>query len=677
MIRRLFFLCAALLAVSPLQAARPNFVFIYTDDQRWDAMSVVQREQGESARFPWFQTPHLDRLAAEGVRFRNAFVTMSLCAPSRAAFLTGRYNHANGVPNNHTPFPQDNVTYASLLKTAGYRTGYTGKWHMGKQAERPGFDFSASFLGQGKYFDCPIVVNGKETTSKGWVDDVTTDYAIDFLKQSKDQPFALVIGFKSCHGPFDPPERAKDRFANEEARAVPNLTAPAIYRDGVKEKPKKAQRKAKAEPGAKVKTNLGYFRCLSAMDENVGRVLAALDELKLAENTVVVFTSDNGYYLGEHGLGDKRTAYEEAMRIPMLVRWPASSKAGRTIDELVLNIDIAPTFLEMAGVPVPAGMQGRSWVPLLAGQANEWRKSFFYEYFQERGFGAPTVLAVRTAKAKLIKYPGHDEWTELFDLQADRYETKNLAADPAYRELLTQMQAEFERQAQAVAYRLPAESEPAPVVPAKEAREVLDFDFTKPAQGAVIADVSGAKNAGKARSLTFTEGRAGKQAAKFDGHAVIEVGKAPSLDPSNSAWTIEATIKADQPNGVIVARGGQSQGYSLYLREGRPTFTVTANNRAKTIEGQEAITGQWKHLAAAITKDQRIALYVDGALKVSQPLPSYLTKDPNDGLQIGNDTGSQVIAYPGGSAFNGLIERVQLYSGERPATDLKSPAPLP
>src|SRR5436190_1289446 len=172
---------------------RPNFLFVYTDDQRWDAMSVVQREQGERARFPWFQTPNMDRIAAEGVRFRNAFVTLSLCAPSRAAFLTGRYNHLNGVFDNHTQFPETSVTHATLLGAAGYKTAYIGKWHMGGQrGKRPGFDYSASFIGQGKYIDCPIEVNGTPTPSKGWVDDVLTDYAIGYMKQKRDKPLSVV-----------------------------------------------------------------------------------------------------------------------------------------------------------------------------------------------------------------------------------------------------------------------------------------------------------------------------------------------------------------------------------------------------------------------------------------------------------------------------------------------------
>ncbi len=453
---------------------RPNFVFIYTDDQRWDALSVVQREQGDAARFPWFQTPHLDRLASEGVRFRNAFVVSSLCSPSRAAFLTGRYNHANGVANNRTPFPTGAATWASLLTSSGYRTGYVGKFHMGgMKGQRPGFEYSASFVGQGRYTDCPFEVNGASQPTTGWVDDVSTDFAIEFLNASRDKPFALVVGYKSAHGPFQPPQRLAEKYAGQTARPTPNTGLKAIYsgklaarqpkgQPGKQQKPKQAG--AKAGDGAN--RNRGYFGCLAAVDENVGRLLATLDGLKLAENTVVIFTSDNGYYLGEHGLGDKRTAYDESLRIPLLVRWPKLGERarGKLVDQMALNIDLAPTLLDLAGVPVPAEMQGRSWRPLLEGAqlagnnsaAKNWRTAFFYEYFYESNYEQiPTVLAVRTERAKLIKYPGHDDWTELFDLAADPYETKDLATDPAAKDLLAALEAEYDKQAAAVDFRIP------------------------------------------------------------------------------------------------------------------------------------------------------------------------------------------------------------------------------
>jgi arylsulfatase A-like enzyme len=447
-------LLAALAAAQPSPAAeRPNVVFILTDDQRWDAMGVVQREQGEKARFPWFKTPHLDRIAAEGVRFRNAFVVNALCAPSRASFLTGCYGHVNGIVNNHTELAPDRVTHASLLRAAGYATGYIGKWHMNGQVERPGFDFAASFVGQGKYFDCPIVVNGKTTPSKGWVDDVSTDYALQFLRENKGKPFLLCVGYKAAHGPFEPPDRRKDDFAGEEARTVPSLGLSAPYRGGGDGS---APAAAAAGAPAKARTNLGYFRCLAAMDDNVGRILKELDDLGVAESTLLVFAGDNGFYFGEHGLGDKRSAYDESLRIPLLLRYPRLGVKGKSVDAMVLNVDFAPTALDYAGVEVPKAMHGRSWRPILQGEAPpDWRSAYFYCYFFERGFNTPTVTAVRTTSAKLIRYPGHDDWTEVFDLAADPYELKNLAADPAKADLRKALEAEYERQSAAVGFRIP------------------------------------------------------------------------------------------------------------------------------------------------------------------------------------------------------------------------------
>lgn len=442
-------------------ARKPNFLFIYTDDQRWDAMSVVQREHGEQGRFPWFETPHMDRIAAEGMRFRNAFVVLSLCAPSRAAFMTGRYNHVNGVANNQTHFPETSITHATAVKSAGYTTAYIGKWHMGGQrGHRAGFDYSASFIGQGKYVDTPFEINGQLTPTKGWIDDVSTDYTIDFIKKHRDKPFSIVLGFKSCHGPFEPPERAKDRFAGARARPVPNLDVRAVYRDSsdtgpVAGKLSTVSNDGKATDGT-YPVNLGYFRCISAIDDNLGRLLQTLDELGLAEDTVVVFSSDNGYYLGEHGLGDKRSAYDESLRIPLLVRYPRLIAKGAISDDLALNIDLAPTFADLAGAKVPQQMQGRSWRPLFEGKNAGWRQSFLAEYFWEANFPAtPTLVAVRTHTAKLIKYPGHDNWTELFDLANDPYETKNLVKDPRHKELLGKMTAELERQIAATGFRIP------------------------------------------------------------------------------------------------------------------------------------------------------------------------------------------------------------------------------
>jgi len=447
---------------------KPNFLFIYTDDQRWDAMGAVQREQGERARFPWFQSPGMDRLAAEGVRFRNAFVTLSLCAPSRAAFLTGRYNHANGITNNGTPFPAESVTHASLLRTAGYQTAYIGKWHMGDQkGKRPGFDYSASFVGQGTYQNCPFEINGVSTPTQGWVDDVSTDYAIEWMKNHKERPFSMVVGFKSPHsmrGGRNLPDRLRDLYAGETSRPTPNCGVPAIFHQPAADG---------TQPGglADNAIHLDYLRHIRGVDDNVTRMLKALDSLGLAEDTVVVYSSDNGFYLGEHCSGDKRSLYDESMRIPLLARYPRMFPKGLVVDELALNIDLAPTFLDLAGVAVPKEMQGASWKELASGRKPPgWRQSFLAYYYKELG-DVPTCFAIRTTTHKLVKYPNLPEFTEVFDLTADPYEIKNLASDT---KLTAKLDAELKQLMKAVNYTPPPDAnknrQPGKAKPAKKAK---------------------------------------------------------------------------------------------------------------------------------------------------------------------------------------------------------------
>jgi arylsulfatase A-like enzyme len=651
------------LPAAPTQGAenrRPNFVFVYTDDQRWDAMSVVQREQGARARFPWLATPNMDRLAAEGVRFRNAFVVNSLCAPSRASFLTGQYGYLNGIVNNHTPFPLDNVTHAQLLRQAGYATGYVGKFHMGSQrGQRPGFDYSASFIGQGRYFDCPFEINGQETPTTGWVDDVSTDHAVQFINAHKDGPFLLVVGFKATHGPFEPPPRHANDYVGEQARPVPNLAVPPPYARATGQNTF-ALKKAGATP-----TNLNYFRCITAADENLGRILRTLDELKLADDTVVVFASDNGYYLGEHRLGDKRSAYDESLRIPFLVRYPRLTPRRRTEDRMVLNIDLAPTFLDLAGVAVPKTMQGRSARPLLEGRSEGWRDAFFYTYFYENGFRLPTVTAVRTGSAKLIRYPGHDDWTEVFDLAADPYETRNLANNPARAELRQLLEAEYERQKAAIGFRIPEfADDPAKDAPKKPRNAwVLDYRFDRD-EGDRVTDASTFGNHGRAVGVPLVEGRDGRKARRFDGRGLIEVAKTPSLDPAVLGWTVEVAVKPEKDTGLILAGGGQSQGYALTLDAGKPVFTVVAHGRPTRIAGKQPFGDGWVKLTARITADQRLQLLVDGRPVAEGRLADPLAT-PNEALQIGADLGSHVVA-DGSPRFVGLVESVRIYSGEAP-----------
>ena len=442
----------------------PNFVFIYTDDQRYDCLGAVQEEQGKEARFPWLQTPNLDRLAGEGIRFRNAFVVQSLCTPSRASFLTGTYTHTHGIFTNFTPFPGNMMHFGKALTEAGYRTAYIGKWHMGKQGgQRPGFTYSASYLGQGIFHDCPFEINGVKTETTGWVDDVATDYALDFIRSNKDQPFAVALGYKSGHVPCTPPERFADLYTGEHMGPAINHTDLPIYLGRVHmAKPEHL----KPHGNVLVEDEMEYFRTLTAIDENVGRLMTTLDELGLSRNTMIIFSSDNGYHFGEHGIGDKRSAYEVSMRIPMIIRYPGLQISGTVPEANVLNIDVAPTIMDFAGVEIPELVQGSSLKPLLDGKKQKIRDGFLYEYFfsytditdYEIQTGnppiTPTIVALRTDKAKLITYPGRD-WLELFDLEKDPYERDNLAEDPDHAALLARMQAALEQEKERIGFSIP------------------------------------------------------------------------------------------------------------------------------------------------------------------------------------------------------------------------------
>jgi arylsulfatase A-like enzyme len=441
-------LVATLLALSPppADAARPNIIVIVSDDHRHDALGAVQSELGDKANFPFFKSPQLDRLATGGIRFRNGFVTHSLCSPSRATMLSGLHTHGHGITFNEQPFISKD-TWPHLLAASGWKTGYFGKWHMGNQRERPGFQETASYLNQGIYTDCRFVVNGKDTPSKGWVDDVSTDYAVDFIRRSKSAPFAMYLGFKAPHDKRFPADRHRETYSTVTLKkpANWNLPAPWIKDAGWDWDKRHADR-------------ITYFQTLAGMDDNVGRVLDVLDELHLAENTLILYMGDNGYYLGEHGLGDKRTAYEESIRIPYIIRFPAALKPA-VRDEMVLNLDAAATILDACGLKPTWNQQGASLMPLLTNTpgSEPWRKSFFYQNYRDPAYPRVTfdVFAVRTETHKYVESDGNPEWTQLFDLTADPGENHNLADDPGAATVLAEMKAGLARLKEEASYQRP------------------------------------------------------------------------------------------------------------------------------------------------------------------------------------------------------------------------------
>jgi arylsulfatase A-like enzyme len=314
----------------------PNIIFILIDDQRWDAMSC--------AGHPFFKSPNMDRLAREGVRFSNTFVTTSLCSPSRACFLTGQYAHCNGVTNNgyqKKPLPG---TFLEYLQAGGYETGFAGKWHIGGlRKPRPrGVDYLVTFMSQGLYNDCPLYIQGKKVKDKGYITDRLTDYAIEFLDRPRTKPFCLYLSHKAAHSPMSPPPRFEGLYKDADVKLPPEYGKGGKHEYNLLHTAVMGMR----EPEGIIPIIRSYYETLAAVDESLGRVLDYLDEKGLAENTAVVFAGDNGFFWGEHDLVDKRFAYEESIRIPFLVRYPGLvAGPGREIEEMILNVDLAPTLL--------------------------------------------------------------------------------------------------------------------------------------------------------------------------------------------------------------------------------------------------------------------------------------------------------------------------------------------
>ena len=410
---------------------RRNVVFILTDDHRYDAMGFLKGQK-------FLETPHLDSLARDGVHCKNALVTTALCSPSRASILTGRYAHQHKIVDNNTPIPAGTHFFPELLQNAGYTTGFFGKWHMGNSGDQPqpGFNKWVSFRGQGTYLPNRdgLNVDGEHVPQKGYITDELTDYALDWLNAlGKDKPYFLYLSHKAVHSEFIPAARHKGKFAN--AEFVP---PPTIAKDGdmARNRPMWVQNQRNSWHGVEFPYHSDlslaeyykrYAETLCGVDDSVGRVLDALRKRGELDSTLVIYMGDNGFAFGEHGLIDKRTAYEESMRVPMLARCPELFSGGRVVKEPVANIDIMPTVLSAAGVPTPGGLPGMSMLPLLQGKQVPWRDGLLYEYYWERNFPqTPTMHALRGSRYKYIHYYGIWDTDELYDLQEDPLETNNL-----------------------------------------------------------------------------------------------------------------------------------------------------------------------------------------------------------------------------------------------------------
>jgi arylsulfatase A-like enzyme len=470
-------------AASAAEPKRPNLVFIFSDDHAYQAISAYNDPR------KLLDTPHLDRLAREGMRFDRCVVTNSICGPSRAVVLTGKYSHLNGFYNNsNSRFDGSQTTMPKLLQAAGYQTAIVGKWHL--VSDPTGFDYWQILPGQGVYYNPPMIRNGERVQHQGYTTDIITDLSLEWLRnRDRSKPFLLMSQHKAPHREWEPnlkylghdndrkyPEPptlfddyagrgqaerdqdmtiAKTMTARDVKLVAPSQLTPEQLEEwnAYYEPRNEAFRQANLQGDDLVRWKYNrymhdYLGCIKSVDESVGRLLQYLDDEGLADNTLVVYAADQGFYLGEHGWFDKRWIFEESLRTPLLVRWPGAVKPGGVNSDLVSNLDFAETLLDAAGVAVPAEMQGRSLVPVLKGQTpDDWRKSFYYHYYE---FPGPHAVArhygVVTERYKLVHFyePAVSYW-ELFDLEKDPLELRSVYGQAEYAQTQQELAAELTR----------------------------------------------------------------------------------------------------------------------------------------------------------------------------------------------------------------------------------------
>jgi arylsulfatase A-like enzyme len=426
----------------------PNILFILMDDHAAQAVSAYGSHINS--------TPNIDRIALEGALFTNCFCTNSICAPSRAVILTGKYSHINGVKDNLTSrFDGSQETFPKLLQQANYETAIFGKWHL--KSNPTGFNHWDILPGQGEYHDPVLIENGVKKKHKGYVTDIITDKALNWLKNRKEEkPFCLLVHHKAVHGNWETDEKHADMYENvkipepsnfheDYQSRVPQLSNYKLgvgpyqwnlhykYRFG--EMPVEGNEQ-EVDSWMYQRYIKDYLKCVASVDDNVGRILDYLDETGLSDNTIVVYTSDQGFFLGEHGLYDKRLMYEESLRMPLMIRYPKEIKPSSVVDEMVLNLDFAETILDYAGCEVPEDMQGKSFRLLAQGKTEpEWRSAMYYRFYEEE-YGLRQLEGIRTNRYKLIHYLADGEGWELFDLKKDPAEMKNLIDAEEYRDQL-------------------------------------------------------------------------------------------------------------------------------------------------------------------------------------------------------------------------------------------------
>jgi len=664
-----------LLGIASLAEAadkRPNILFIFTDDHASHAIGAYGSKINK--------TPHMDRLAREGMIFHNSFCTNSICGPSRAVILTGKHSHLNGFMTNGNTFDGSQQTFPKLMRKAGYQTAMIGKWHL--KTEPTGFDFWEVLIGQGPYYNPPMRTPTGTRKYTGYTTSIITDITLDFLKNKRDKekPFVLMYQHKAPHRNWAPgpgylnmyddvtiPEPATlfDKWENRTSAAKTQtmtverhlsvndlklntprgLTKEQLATWNAAYGPKnEAFRKAKLEGKELVRWKYqryikDYLRCIAAVDDGIGQILKYLDDENLAGNTIVIYSSDQGFYLGDHGWFDKRWMYEESLRMPLIVRWPGVIKPGSTNHHLVQNLDYAETFLEVAGVAIPEDMQGRSLVPLFKGESPaDWRNSIYYHYLEFPGaHSVRRHYGVRTRTHKLIRYYNIDEW-ELFDLSKDPDELMSVHGKEDYATVQKELEGELAR-----LQKLYADNEPEKSVKKK-------------------------KNNSKALKRKARQVKLEKVL-----HLEKPGGPLPkNLDPSAKPLTVGAWCTPESGDGALIAQGGASTGYSLYIAGGKARFAVRSEGTLKEVAGDAKIEiGKRVHIAGTLAATGKLTLLVNGSV-VAQGPGHLLPGKPFDGLNVGNDAESLVADYPASTKFKGSLEDIRIYWGVLDSRGLKA-----
>ena len=690
--------------------APPNIIYIMSDDHAAHALSCY------SGRIN--RTPNLDRLAAEGMRFTNCFCTNSICGPCRAVVLTGKYSHLNGFTTNRSRFNGEQQTVAKLLRSAGYQTAMVGKWHL--KTEPTGFDYWNVLPGQGQYYNPDMIEMGEKKHYEGYVTDIITDKALEFLKEKRDpdKPFFLMFHHKAPHRSWQPgpkhltlyddrdipepdtlfddyegrgtaakeqemmvaehlsdmndlkltpegdPERDEDWNRTFLRRFTPEQRKKWLAAYGPKNRAfREANLKGKDLVRWKYQRYMkDYLRAIASVDDNVGRLLDYLDETGLAENTVVMYTSDQGFYLGDHGWFDKRFMYEESLRSPLMIRWPKHTKPGSVNDDIVLNLDFAETFLAVAGLPIPDDMQGKSLKPILEGKTPaDWRKSMYYRYYE---FPAVHMVnkhyGVRTDRYKLIYFHELGEW-ELYDLEKDPQEMKSVYDDPAYADVVKELKTELVRLREKYKDDDTVVGEPNP----KKVKwqEVLKYEFAN-VSGKRVPDAFGKKHNGTLEGGTIVDSPHGK-ALKLDGKGKVFLPKTPdSLDPANKPLVVGGWCKPSAGGGAVIGMGGESQGFCLFLDDdARPCFAIRGSGQLYQVTAPEAVQlDAWTHLAGAVDANGKMTLYVNGA-PAAKRKGGLVTSKPADQFSVGAEDGSLVAEYAKPPRWKGELADVRVYWG--------------